>query len=341
MRVRRKLFWLAGLLALGLLATIQVVRNALQEPLLNEQAVVLEVLPGDNLSTVIDRLRTLQVLDQGLLASWYGRIKGHDRMVKTGEYLLEPGLTIPDLYALLSSGRSVQYSIRFLEGWRLRDMELEFRNHPKLRSEVSSWDPVELAGYLGLDAPSAEGQFFPDTYFYHKGMSDRQILLAAHERLADTLAVAWASRSSSAAVKTPFEALILASIIEKETGRGDEREVIAGVFTKRLGLGMRLQTDPTVIYGLGDSFDGNLRRKHLQEPTPFNTYVIDGLPPSPIALSSEASIRAALNPQVGSYLYFVARGDGSHVFSATLEEHNRAVRAYQLGKKSAPSDGDQ
>jgi UPF0755 protein len=185
---------------------------------------------------------------------------------------------------------------------------------------------------LGFDMANAEGQFFPDTYFYHKGMSDKQILLTANERLRNVLQDAWSSRSESVAVKTPYEALILASIVEKETGKLDERDLIAGVFTRRLMLGMRLQTDPTVIYGLGNAFDGNLTRKHLQQSSPYNTYVIDGLPPAPIALASEAAIRASLNPKDEGYLFFVAKGDGSHVFSKTLEEHNQAVKAFQLKK---------
>jgi UPF0755 protein len=328
----RKLVWLLGLLALSVLGTIHLARDWLQQPLSYQEAIVLEVESGDHLSAVLGKLESLQVLEHRWLASLYGRYYQYDRRVKAGEYLLEPGLTLSSLFELLSSGKSIQYSVRFIEGWRISDMHLEIDSHPKLVREIISWDPAALAAELGFDMANAEGQFFPDTYFYHKGMSDKQILLTANERLRNVLQDAWSSRSESVAVKTPYEALILASIVEKETGKLDERDLIAGVFTRRLMLGMRLQTDPTVIYGLGNAFDGNLTRKHLQQSSPYNTYVIDGLPPAPIALASEAAIRASLNPKDEGYLFFVAKGDGSHVFSKTLEEHNQAVKAFQLKK---------
>lgn len=239
-----------------------------------------------------------------------------------------------DIFELFSSGRSVQYAIRLLEGWRIKDIQDEVGRHPKLVAEIQNWDPEGLAKTLGLDVASAEGQFFPDTYFYHKGMTDKQLLLSANARLKTVLNTAWLTKTNEAIVNTPYEALILASIVEKETGKAEERDLISGVFNLRLAKGMKLQTDPTVIYGMGDRYQGKIKRKHLLEATPYNTYVIPGLPPTPIALASEAAIRAAVMPRNEGYLYFVAKGDGSHIFSKTLEEHNEAVKAYQLKRKA-------
>ncbi|MBK8973042.1 MAG: endolytic transglycosylase MltG [Hahellaceae bacterium] len=330
----KRITWLSGLLILAALGTIQYLLASFKQPLVYTNPVTLELAQGDNLSIVVAKLQDAGVIESARLASLLGRYYDYDRRLKVGEYELPTGLSLYDIFELLSSGRAVQYGIRLLEGWRIKEIRDEVGRHPKLVAEIQSWDPEALAAELGLDVANAEGQFFPDTYFYHKGMSDKQILLAANTRLKGVLETAWQSKTAEAVVGSPYEALILASIVEKETGKAEERDLISGVFNLRLAKGMKLQTDPTVIYGMGDAYQGKIRRKHLLEATPYNTYVIPGLPPTPIALSSEAAIQAAVKPRIEGYLYFVAKGDGSHVFSKTLEEHNEAVKAYQLKRKA-------
>lgn len=307
--------------------------SALHQPNSLEVPNYFEVKKGDSLKRVTQRLSEAGVIGSEFWFYWYARYQRIDRKLKAGEYQLLPALSSVDLYQVLISGKSVEYSIQFIEGWNLKQVLGEFANHPKLLREITTNDPVSVAERLQLSQPHAEGMFFPDTYSYHKGMTDVDVLTVAHQRLKDTLERLWHAKSPQALVKTPYEALILASIIEKETGAPEERGLIAGVFTARLKIGMRLQTDPTVIYGLGDDFDGNLTRAHLRQPTPYNTYVIRGLPPTPIAMPGEASIAAAVQPELSDYLYFVAQGDGTHQFSKNLKDHNRAVRKYQLNRK--------
>ncbi len=302
-------------------------------PLTGEQ--LFEVLPGETLNRVTQRLVQAEVIHHPHLFYWTGRLQGYDRQIKVGEYRLTQGLTVMGLLELLSSGQSVQHAVKMLEGWTLWEIQAVFESEPRLRQTLTDWSPQGLAKALNLPMDNAEGQFYPDTYFFSKGMTDQDVLLQAHRRLREVVADAWEGRSAEALVKSPEELLILASIVEKETGQPHERPLIAGVFNERLRLGMRLQTDPTVIYGLGREFDGNLTRKHLRDTdNPYNTYSIPGLPPGPVALASEAAIHAAarpLNPE--GYLFFVAKGDGSHAFSKTLQEHNRAVRDYQLNRR--------
>ncbi len=253
--------------------------------------------------------------------------------IRQGEYAVPSNMELSGLLALLTSGRTVQYRITFIEGWRFsqwRDALAELDNIEHLTMD---WDEEDFVEALDLDSELPEGWLYPNTYTYTRGNTDLSILRQARDRMRNVLADAWEDRSEQAVVETPYEALILASIIERETGASWEREDISGVFTRRLQRGMRLQTDPTVIYGLGDDYQGVIRRSHLDTWTPYNTYRINGLPPTPIAMPGEASIRAALNPADGDALYFVARGDGTHYFSATLSEHNAAVRRYQLQRR--------
>ena len=227
-------------------------------------------------------------------------------------------------------GRVRLHALTVLEGWTVRDLLAALAKHPAIRQTLNVETPIELAAALELEYPHAEGWFFPETYRFPRGTTDVQFLRTAHELMRRRLADAWSTRALVPSLKDSYGALILASIVERETALDSERRQIAGVFIRRLQKGMRLQTDPTVIYGLGASFDGNLTRRHLKTDSPYNTYTRRGLPPTPISLPGEAALRAAVNPDSGEALYFVAsgRGDGSHVFTKTLEEHNAAVAQY-------------
>lgn len=306
----------------------------LQTPLdLPEEGYTYDLQQGRALAHMAQDLGRLGYLQQPRLLTLYARITETTR-VQAGEYQLTPGITPARLLQKLQRGEVVIYQVTLVEGWtyqqalaalhakdtlvaRLRDQPLE--RHLEL---------LELA----LDHP--EGWFFPDTYTYIRGTSDIDILRRAHAQMQQTLEALWAERAENLPYNNAYEALIMASIVERETGAAWERDQVAGVFVRRLRQGMRLQTDPTVIYGMGDTYQGRITRADLQAPTAYNTYVIAGLPPTPIALPSRASIQAALNPAEGNALYFVAKGDGTSYFSATLEEHNRAVRRYQLQRRA-------
>ncbi|MFI4925360.1 MAG: endolytic transglycosylase MltG, partial [Vicinamibacteria bacterium] len=268
-----------------------------------------------------------------LLLTTLGRLKGVDRQNKAGQSAFEGTLDLDRLLARLTAGDVTQSSITFVEGTTAAEMLRRIAQEPTVGHALAAKAPAEIAAALGIDAPSLEGQFFPDTYFYAAGSADRALLARAHGKLKERLDAAWKRRAPDLPLATPYEALILASIVEKETGRAADRPMIASVFLNRLKRGMRLQTDPTVIYGLGDAFDGNLRKRDLETDTPYNTYTRDGLPPTPIALPSQAALDAVVDPPASPYLYFVARGDGTSEFSANLNDHNRAVAKYQKGTK--------
>jgi len=291
---------------------------------------VLDVPAGSSLARVASQLEAAGVIDQALLLRAYGRLSGQAARIKAGEYALAAGTTPRQLLEKLVAGEVVQYTLTLVEGWTFKQLMQAVRAHPALTQTLTGLSGEEIMARLGSPGVHPEGQFYPDTYRFPRGTTDLDFLRRAHELMKRRLAAEWDQRSEGLPLKTPYEALILASIIERETGVPEERPRIAGVFVRRLKLGMRLQTDPTVIYGVGDAFDGNLRRRDLLTDTPYNTYTRAGLPPTPIAMPSAAAINAALNPAPGNELYFVSKGDGSHYFSATLEEHNAAVRRYQL-----------
>jgi UPF0755 protein len=332
--VIRKAALLLLLLTFALLLVKGEIESRWQQPLaLPAQGLHLAVLPGDSLRAVTDRLHRDGVLQHPQLLTLYARWTGLDQQIKHGEYLLEPVMTAKTLLELLASGRVIQYQVTLPEGISLAQALAILQQQEELEATLSGPDDTRL---LELAEPygHSEGLFFPDTYLYARGATDWQILQRAHTALLDILDTEWQGREQELPYETPYEALIMASIIERETGLPEERDQIAGVFVRRLQLGMRLQTDPTVIYGVGSEFDGNLRRTHLQdEDNAYNTYRHAGLPPSPIALPGRASIHAALHPAAGEALFFVARGDGGHVFSATLAEHEAAVRQYQLQRR--------
>lgn len=296
---------------------------------------VFNVERGSNLSQISQRLYQQNISPlPSLYLDIYGRLKGLANQVKAGEYRLEAGMTLPELLDRIVDGDVVQYQFTIVEGMTTQQLLLALRSVPHVVNTIESDDEAELLSIIDADVPHAEGWFLPETYHFPSGTTDKAFLKRAYQSMQKALEQAWQNRADDLPYETPYEALIMASIIEKETGIAEERPQIAGVFVRRLEKGMRLQTDPTVIYGIGADYDGNIRRKDLRTDTPYNTYTRHGLPPTPIALPSRESIEAALNPADGDSLYFVATGkDGRHYFSSTLQEHNKAVRRYQLNSK--------
>jgi len=326
---------------LVLLMTVLVVglaldaKRELAAPLAIEAPTRFEIAPGSSLPKVLAAGREHGIFASARQARYLGlvaRIDGTASAIKAGEYALEPGLKPRELLALWVSGKTVLQALQLIEGWRFADAVKRVRATPALSHSLpDTLDDAALMAALGRPGQFPEGRLFPDTYRFTRGMSDVSFLrnaLAAQDKV---LAEEWAQRAANLPYDTPEQALTMASIIEKETGVAAERAQIAGVFVRRLQQGMRLQTDPTVIYGIGAAYDGNIRSRDLVTDTPYNTYTRDGLPPTPICLPGREAIRAALHPAEGDALYFVARGDGTHQFSATLPEHNDAVKRYQLG----------
>ncbi len=266
-----------------------------------------------------------------LLHAWF-RLSGQSRLIRAGSYELDRATTPISLLQKLVRGEEALRSVTLVEGWTFRQVRDALQKAEQLKPDSLALSPGDIMNQLGQPGVSAEGHFFPDTYTYSKGSSDLAVLKRAMRAMDKRLAAAWAQRAPQSPLVTPEQALILASIVEKETGTANDRPAIAAVFSNRLAIGMRLQTDPTVIYGLGEAFDGNLRKKDLLTDTPWNTYTRVGLPPTPIALPGKASLLAAVQPSPSKALYFVARGDGSSQFSTTLDAHNRAVNKYQRGR---------
>lgn len=326
---RRWRWGLSGLvvvLAAAVFAAVDYVRFEQRPLAIAGPSAVIDIMPGTGFSAIVD-----QMIDQGWTqrAVWW-RILGMKTKtlgtLKAGEYQLDSGMTPAQVLQKLSSGQVIQYSFTIVEGWTVKQLVAKLKDAPALTITLEG-QLDGLAEQLGIEKP-LEGWFLPETYQYPRGTTDIELLRRAHQAMQAALASAWNDRAEPLEIETPYEALILASIIERETGVVSERETISGVFHRRLARNMKLQTDPTVIYGMGDRYDGNIRSADLREDTPYNTYVHRGLPPTPIALPGLAAIVAACNPAPGDSLYFVSRGDGSHQFSATLDEHNRAVDKY-------------
>jgi UPF0755 protein len=292
-----------------------------------------DVKPGMTLSAVARELQGADVLPQAWPMIALARLSGVDRAIKAGSYEIESGITLRQLLGRLTQGDATQVSFAIIEGTTFADVKRALRDGGQVKNTVLDLPDSELMSRLGAPGKGGEGRFFPDTYFFSAGSSDLNLLRRAHDAMNARLAAAWEKRADGLPLASPDEALVLASIVEKETGRPVDRPLIASVFINRLKRGMRLQTDPTVIYGMGDRFDGNLRRRDLETDTPWNTYTRDGLPPTPIALPSQASLDAVLHPPPTEFLYFVARGDGSSQFSTNLTDHNRAVAKFQKGAR--------
>ena len=334
----RWLLWgaLAALVLAGVLiggAYWQLMRWG-DQPLLIDSETIVEMRSGESVAAFARRLRERGLLQQDRPLVWLARAHGLDTQLQAGEYQLRREATPLTLLQRVAAGDVLQHQLRIGEGETVRDLLARVRNNGVLVQTLEAVDQAQLQRELSLATPFAEGMFFPDTYQFVRGHTDREVLMRAHAAMLRQVAEVWSRRGAPLAVDDQLDLIILASIIEKETGAPADRAQISQVFHRRLELNMRLQTDPTVIYGLGASFDGNLTRAHLAGDTPYNTYRVRGLPPTPIALPSRAALEAAAHPADGDYLYFVARGDGSSQFSRTLEEHNRAVRKYQLGQSN-------
>ncbi|MBW5798594.1 endolytic transglycosylase MltG [Halomonas elongata] len=298
-------------------------------PLAIDAPVIYEVSEGAGYHRVIAELDERGIIEDGWAFRLLTRLDPDAvPALRPGEYRLEPGMDGQALLERLRRHEVVRYGLTIPEGWTFDQMRDALDGAEKLEHDTRELSDAEIMAQLGREGEHPEGRFFPDTYRYRKGVSDLEILRQALERMDERLAAAWSERAEDLPLETPYEALILASLVERETGAPEERGRIAGVFVRRLERGMRLQTDPTVIYGMGENYDGNITRADLREATPYNTYVIEGLPPTPIALPGRASLEAAVNPAEGDALYFVSRGDGTHHFSRTLREHNNAVNRY-------------
>lgn len=325
------------LLALIVLVGIALVGAAywwLHQPLdLGPEPLELAIEPGTTPRGVARDVVAAGVkTDARLLYAWF-RVSGQDRAIKAGNYEISPGTTPISLLQKLARGEEALRALTLVEGWNWRQVRQALAKEEQLKRDSATLTDEALMAQLGRPGVAPEGRFFPDTYTYAKGSSDIALLRRAMHAMDRRLEAAWAQRATDTPLKSADEALILASIVEKETGRASDRGQIAGVFVNRLRVGMLLQTDPTVIYGLGEKFDGNLRKRDLQTDTPWNTYTRPGLPPTPIAMPGKAALLAAVQPEATRALYFVAKGDGSSHFSASLEEHNRAVNRYQRGQQ--------
>lgn len=308
--------------------------NTLDIPVALEEPVLLDVPSGTGFGQVARILETEGFLKDSLWLRIHGRLNPEVVQVKAGEYEIVSGMTPRDIVLKMVAGDTKQWSIQFIEGWTFRDMRQALANSKRLKKETTDWSDEAIMEAVGAEGEHPEGRFFPDTYAFTGSETDLDLLRRSFERMERVLAEEWGNRADDLPYDSPYEALIMASIVERETGAPHERGQVAGVFVRRLQKGMRLQTDPTVIYGMGDRYIGRITRKDLRRHTPYNTYRIDGLPPTPIALPGREAIHATLNPEDGDALYFVARGDGTHKFSRTLSEHQKAVREFQLNRRS-------
>lgn len=340
--LKKPIIWsLALLLSLSLLSALIGVaywKNLLSKPIYNQGEKVYELKSGSSVNQVLVELEQQQVISEVWPIKVLIKLYPEQGLIKAGEYLIPSGINSYQLLTLLSSGQSIQYQITLVEGWTFAQVLKLIQQHPKLDIKTQALTNTEImtkiSGLPPAQVPHPEGQIFPDTYQFQKGVTDLELLTWAYKKMQRVLEEEWEKADQKALpYRSAYEALIMASIVEKETAIAAERARIAGVFVQRLEKNMRLQTDPTVIYGLGDRYLGNITRRHLNEKTPYNTYRINGLPPTPIALAGREAIHAALHPLKEGDLYFVAKGDGSHVFNRSLEAHNRAVRHYQINQR--------
>jgi UPF0755 protein len=312
-------------------------RAFVTEPLhFGEAGLRYEIKPGGTLTHVAKDLQRRGIIENSSYLVWLAKFDGTANDIKAGEYRFNEGITPERLLEQIVNGETLQYSITIVEGWNFRQLMDAVHSNEYLLHTLSDYSDEEIMAHIGHPGEHPEGRFLPDTYHFPRLTTDVAFLQRAYDAMQALLAKQWPDRAIDVEYKTPYEALILASIVEKETSLPSERKQIAGVFNRRLQKRMRLQTDPTVIYGLGRAYDGNIRRRDLRKDNPYNTYLHSGLPPTPIAMPGRDAVLAALNPAPGEDLYFVARGDGSHQFSATLEQHNAAVVEFQLGGRARP-----
>ncbi|RLM27085.1 cell division protein YceG [Brenneria alni] len=321
---------IVALLLLALLFLWQKVQRFANSSLAIQQETIFTLPAGTGRDGLETLLLDQHVITDGTFFPWLLRVEPELANFKAGTYRFTTAMTVREMLALLSSGKEAQFAIRFVEGSRLKEWLETLRRSSYIKHTLTDKSVQDIAEQLGMtDKPNPEGWFYPDTYLYTANTTDSAILHRAYQRMKQTVDDVWKGREEGLPYKTPDELLIMASIIEKETAIAEERTQVASVFINRLRVGMRLQTDPTVIYGMGDEYAGVITRKALDTPTPYNTYVIVGLPPTPIAMPGKASLDAAAHPAKTSYLYFVADGKGGHSFTTNLAEHNRAVRLYR------------
>lgn len=328
----KPILFITGLLVI--VAGLWVIRYPLHELPFKSLPLQFSINTGSTLRGAAQQMAQAGVLDRALPFEVLTRVIGDPTAIKAGNYELDRRLTPLELMHKITRGDYTSVAITFVEGWTFRQLRKAIDDHPALKHDSKGLTDGEVLQRLGLPQEAPEGWFFPDTYHFSNGASDFNILRRSYQLMQKHLAAQWENRAPDLPLTTPYEALILASIVEKETGHTPDRSVVAAVFINRLKAGMKLQTDPSVIYGLGEQFDGNLRKQDLIADTPYNTYTREGMPPTPIAMPGLASLRAALHPAPTDALYFVSRGDGSSHFSRTFEEHDRAVTKYQRpGKK--------
>ena len=309
-------------------------KHTLTQPVvLAESEQVVTIRKGDLIRHIAARLHTQNIISHPEYFRLYARLSKKANKVKAGEYAVKSGMTIVDMIDLFISGKVIQYSQTIVEGLMLREVLSAIKNNKNLMHTEHKDYQQELIKYLNTDYTNLEGLLYPDTYNFPRNTSDFQFIKRAYNQMQKVLTEEWQKREKNLPLKNPYEALILASIVEKESGVSNERDKIAGVFIRRLNKKMRLQSDPTIIYGIGESYDGNIRRRDINKKTAYNTYQINRLPPTPIAIAGREAIHAVLHPDKGKSLYFVADGSGGHVFSNNLKAHNRAVRKYILKKK--------
>ncbi|WP_041523176.1 endolytic transglycosylase MltG [Gilvimarinus agarilyticus] len=331
-----KRLMLLALLALlvSLLGALQYFKKWYAEPMaLPDDGLHYELKPGSTLSGAATDMANRGILEHPRILTLYARFSGQSE-VRAGDYMLEPGMTPRQFMKMLNTGNVVSYTVTLIEGWTFAQAVQALADAERVEAQLAGQSLKAQLALLDLPIEHPEGWFFPDTYHYTGGTTDVAILQRAYRKMRQTLDELWPGRDPNLPYQTPYEALTMASIVERETGASWERRKIAGVFVRRLENNMRLQTDPTVIYGMGDRYQGKIGRADLQRPTPYNTYTIHGLPPTPIALPGGEAVYASLHPDPGSELYFVAKGDGTHVFSDTLEAHNEAVRQYQIQRRA-------
>lgn len=307
--------------------------QTLEQPVALENSRILTVEPGTGFGQLALQLETEGYVEDALWLRLYARLNPGKAAIKAGDYELQPGMTPVAMIDAMVAGDVKHWAVQFIEGKTFADMRATLAATDRLEKKTTDWSDERIMKAIGAEGRHPEGLFYPDTYLFTGNETDLGILQRAYDRMASVLEEEWQEREQGLPYDSAYEALIMASIVERETGVASERAEVAGVFVRRLQKGMRLQTDPTVIYGMGDAYDGRIRSRDLRTHTRYNTYRIDGLPPTPIAMPARAAIHAALHPAEGDALYFVARGDGSHKFSSTLAEHQRAVREFQLNRR--------
>lgn len=308
--------------------------GSLSKPVFMTEPVLFDVSSGTAFSGVARQLETRGLVEKSLWVRIYGRLYPDQAKIKAGEYEFTDGMTAEVMLEKMVEGDTKHWSVQFIEGWAFSDMRAALASTERLEKLTAQWSDAQIMEAVGAAGEHPEGRFFPDTYLFTSSESDLDLLQRSFQRMENVLADEWEGREEGLPYDSAYEALIMASIVERETGAPHERGQVAGVFVRRLQKGMRLQTDPTVIYGMGDKYKGRIGTRDLRTHTPYNTYRINGLPPTPIALPGREAIHASLHPDSGSALYFVARGDGTHKFSDTLAEHQKAVRAFQLNRRS-------